>query len=118
MGKCSQDGIEDFIQFLTHIVSQKSQDKIPVLLQLSIFLTIMTVCLRVRQMLGTINFNSQSSSLIQQIHLQAPAAIEWYLERGVEAKSPGGFRQCFQSPIQERLCSAPRTSHTLIIRRK
>jgi len=57
--KRAQDCIEYQIQFRTDVFREKSQDKIAMRLQQRVFSAIAPVCIRVGQMLATVQFNDQ-----------------------------------------------------------
>ena len=54
---CPQDGIQNLIEILTNVFGKEAEDQIAVFLQQSILATITPVCIRVAQMLATIQFD-------------------------------------------------------------
>ena len=88
MVQCPHDGVEHRVQLLAHVLGQKPQNEIAVLLQQLVLASIAPVGDRIGEMLRAIQLHGDTRLSAQEIDFQRPEAIERDRQRGVQLETP------------------------------
>ena len=107
IGNRCEDGIKNFIKSLGQVLREKTQNKDPVLLQQSIFPAISSVCVLVVEVVGVIQFDSETERRTIKINLHHAVAVEWNREAGIEFKAIRGFRERLKAAVKKGFAGAP-----------
>ena len=98
MAEPSQHGIEHKVKLLAHVLGEEAENEVVVLLEELVFASIPPVPDRVREMLGTVQFDRDARIGAQKIDFHPALTVERNRERDIQTKSPFGFREGLEPP--------------------
>ena len=98
--KHPQDGVENGLQLLADVLSQKAQHEVAVLLQQLVLPPIAAIRDRIGQVLSAIEFDGQVRIRAQQVDFKCAEAVERNRLGHIDTEASARLPQRIQSPVE------------------
>ena len=92
MNERGKDGVENMVEILARVLSQKPQHKVSMLLEHGILPPVPPTRLGASEVLRAVQFNDNGGFATQEVHLHFSSAVKGNRQLHIQAKTPGRFR--------------------------